>query len=208
MWVGGDYCDVWSLPDGQIAFAVGDVSGKGLPAAMVMSNLQAALRTTMTFCSQLSQVAQHVNRHLCQSLRDDMFVTLFLGLFDPGRNELKYVNAGHLQPLVRQLLGPARWLGEPANPPLGILEGRFDMVAKRIDPGTALLVVTDGITEASLAVGDMFEADRLEKLITDCQFHSAADLVETVIKAVTDFRQSLPQQDDITVFALVNQDAS
>jgi len=86
MWVGGDYYDVWSLENGQIAFAVGDVSGKGLPAAMIMSNLQAALRTTMTFCTELSTVVKHVNQHLCQSLRDDMFVTFFLGLFDPSKN--------------------------------------------------------------------------------------------------------------------------
>ncbi|MHC4474741.1 MAG: SpoIIE family protein phosphatase [Planctomycetota bacterium] len=205
MWVGGDYCDVWSLPDGQIAFTVGDVSGKGLPAAMVMSNLQAALRTTMTFCSQLSAVAEHVNRHLCQNLRDDMFVTLFLGLFDPSRNELKYVNAGHIQPLIGPPSGPARRLAEPANPPLGILEGTFDTIVEAIDPDAGLLVVTDGITEARSQAGGLFEAGRLEKLMEDCEFRSAQHLVDTVTKAVADFRRSLPQQDDITVFALVNR---
>ncbi|MHC4595218.1 MAG: PP2C family protein-serine/threonine phosphatase, partial [Planctomycetota bacterium] len=96
MWVGGDYYDVWSLEDGRIAFTVADVSGKGLPAAMIMSNLQAALRTTMAFCTELSTVAEHINQHLCQNLRDDMFVTLFLGLFDPSTNTLSYVNAGHI----------------------------------------------------------------------------------------------------------------
>jgi serine phosphatase RsbU (regulator of sigma subunit) len=207
MWVGGDYCDVWSLPDGQIAFAVGDVSGKGLPAALVMSNLQAALRTTMTFCSQLSTVAEHVNRHLRQNLCDDVFVTFFLGLFDPETNALNYVNAGHIQPLVKQPSGPVRRLAEPANPPLGILEGAFDMIAESIEPGAALLVVTDGITEAGSTAGHLFGADGLEKLMTDGEFCSAAGLVETVTKAVADFRQSLPQQDDITVFALVNRKA-
>jgi len=80
MWVGGDYYDVWPLEHGQLAFTVGDVSGKGLPAAMIMTNLQAALRTTMNFCTELPSVLKHVNRHLCENLRDDMFVTLFLGV--------------------------------------------------------------------------------------------------------------------------------
>jgi sigma-B regulation protein RsbU (phosphoserine phosphatase) len=161
----------------------------------------------MTFCSQLSTVAEHVNRHLRQNLCDDVFVTFFLGLFDPETNALNYVNAGHIQPLVKQPSGPVRRLAEPANPPLGILEGAFDMIAESIEPGAALLVVTDGITEAGSTAGHLFGADGLEKLMTDGEFCSAAGLVETVTKAVADFRQSLPQQDDITVFALVNRKA-
>jgi sigma-B regulation protein RsbU (phosphoserine phosphatase) len=205
MWVGGDYCDVWSLENGQIALAVGDVSGKGLPAAMVMSNLQAALRTTMTFCSELSTVVEHVNRHLCQSLHDDMFVTLFLGLFDPSENELTYVNGGHIQPLVKRPLEPAEQLGEPANPPLGIFEQPFESTIKTIHSNACLLVVTDGVTEARSPNGELFETGRLAKLVTDSENQSAHDLVESVTKSVANFRQMLAQQDDITVFALVNR---
>jgi len=205
MWVGGDYCDVWSLENGQIAFAVGDVSGKGLPAAMVMSNLQAALRTTMTFCLDLSIVAEHVNRHLCQSLHDEMFVTLFLGLFDPSRNELTYVNAGHIPPLVKRPSEPARQLDNPANPPLGIFERPFEKVLQTVHPDTCLLVVTDGITEARSHDGQLFEMDRLAKLVTDSEIRSAKGLVESVTKSVANFRQTLAQQDDITVFALANR---
>jgi serine phosphatase RsbU (regulator of sigma subunit) len=96
-------------------------------------------------------------------------------------------------------------LAEPANPPLGILEGTFDTIVEAIDPDAGLLVVTDGITEARSQAGGLFEAGRLEKLMEDCEFRSAQHLVDTVTKAVADFRRSLPQQDDITVFALVNR---
>jgi len=207
MWVGGDYYDVWTLEDGRIAFAVGDVSGKGLPAAMIMSNLQAALRTTMSFCTELSTIAEHINRHLCQNLRDDMFVTFFLGLFDLSTDKLSYVNAGHILPLIVPPSEPAKPLGQSANIPLGIFEGPFETATEIIHPGTSLLVVTDGITEASSPDDEQFEMERLQKLVTDSEADSAQELVNLVVKCVTDFRQQLPQQDDITVIALINQKA-
>lgn len=205
MWVGGDYCDVWSLEDGQIVFAIGDVSGKGLPAAIIMSNLQATLRTTMTFCSKLSTVVEYVNRHLCQSLPDNVFITLFLGLFDPSEDKLAYVNAGHIQPLIMRPSECAQPLGEATNPPLGIFESQFEMAVETIHPNTSLLVVTDGVTEASSPDGDLFEMDRLVKLMTDSKAHSARKLIQLVTESVDDFRQTIAQQDDITVFALVNR---
>ena len=207
MWVGGDYYDVWQLEDGRIAFAVGDVSGKGLPAAMIMSNLQAALRTTMTFCTELSVVAEHVNRHLCQNLRDDMFVTLFLGLFDPRENTLAYVNSGHIHPLIVRPLEAVETLADGANLPLGILEGTFEMGEKVIESGSALVVVTDGIIEAVAPDGAMYEMERLVKLLGDSQANSAQKLVRSITQSVADFRRPLAQQDDITVFALVNRPA-
>ncbi|MHC4458922.1 MAG: SpoIIE family protein phosphatase [Planctomycetota bacterium] len=205
MWVGGDYYDVWSLENGQIAFAVGDVSGKGLPAAMIMSNLQAALRTTMTFCTELSTVVEHVNRHLCKNLREDMFVTLFLGLFDPSKNELAYVNAGHILPIIMRPSEHPQPLGKATHPPLGIVESPFEMALEKIQPDTTLLVVTDGVTETVSPDGNFFEMDRLVKLMADSEVHSAHDLVRAVTKDAGNFRQTLPQQDDITVFALVNR---
>jgi len=205
MWVGGDYYDVWSLADGRIAFTVADVSGKGLPAAMIMSNLQAALRTTMAFCTELSTVVEHVNRHLCQNLCDDMFVTFFLGLFEPSTNTLSYVNAGHISPLIVPPSQPAQQLGKAANLPLGIFEGAFETRVETIGPNTGLLVVTDGITEASSPDGGLFDMGCLGKLMTGLESNSAQELVQTVIGGVTDFRKTVPQQDDITVLALINR---
>jgi sigma-B regulation protein RsbU (phosphoserine phosphatase) len=205
MWVGGDYYDVWSLADGRIAFTVADVSGKGLPAAMIMSNLQAALRTTMAFCTELSTVVEYVNQHLCQNLCDDMFVTFFIGLFDPSTNTLSYVNAGHIPPRIKQPSDQAQPLGEVTNLPLGIFKEAFKMQVDTISPNTSLLVVTDGITEASSPDDELFGMECLAKLMTDFESHSAQELVQTVIRGVTDFRKTVPQQDDITVLALINR---
>jgi sigma-B regulation protein RsbU (phosphoserine phosphatase) len=205
MWVGGDYYDVWSLADGRVAFAVGDVSGKGLPAAMIMSNLQAALRTTMAFCTELSTVVEHVNQHLCQNLCEDMFVTLFLGLFDPSTNALSYVNAGHISPLIKLPSGQAEPLGRASNLPLGIFKESFKMHVRTIDTNAGLLVVTDGITEAGSPDGELFGLEGLEKLMTDSEPNSAQELIQTVTKCVADYRETVPRQDDITVLALINR---
>ncbi len=204
MWVGGDYCDVWSLPNGQIAFVVGDVSGKGLGAAMVMTNLQAALRTTMTFCSELAEAAEHVNRHLCQNLRDDMFVTLFLGTFDPLENKLSYVNSGHIQPIVMRPGQDAQPLNGEVNIPLGIFDQPIKMVVETLPPGSKLVVVTDGITEAPSPDGSRFEMEGLAKTITESGAESAQQLVSAIIQKVVDYRQTMAQQDDITIFTLIN----
>ena len=159
----------------------------------------------MTFCAELSTVAQHINEHLCKSLRDDMFVTFFLGLFEPSTNKLSYVNAGHIPPLlVRPSESVVQPLDKGADLPLGIFSRPYEMATETLEPDTRLLVVTDGITEAGSPDGQMFETERLSKLMTDSRTCSAQELVQSVIKTVTDFRQTLPQQDDITIFALVN----
>jgi sigma-B regulation protein RsbU (phosphoserine phosphatase) len=205
MWVGGDYYDVWALEDGRVAFAVGDVSGKGLGAAMIMPNLQAALRTSMNFCTELPTVAEHVNIQLCRSLQDEMVVSLFLGLFDPSTNKLSYVNAGHLPPLIMEPSASARPLSKAANTPLGIPIDSYEMAEEILCPGAALVVVTDGITEAESPDDEKFEMENLTTAMTNSQAASAGELAQAIIKSATVFRKKLPQQDDITVFALLNQ---
>ena len=181
-----------------------DVSGKGLGAAMAMTNLQAALRTIMTFCSELGEAAEHVNRHLCQNLRDDMFVTLFLGTFEPLENKLSYVNAGHVQPMVMLPGQEARPLVGEVNIPLGIFDQPIKVVIETLPPGSRLVVVTDGITEAPSPDGSRFEVEGLAKTITESGASSARQLVSAITKKVTDYRQTMAQQDDITIFVLIN----
>jgi serine phosphatase RsbU (regulator of sigma subunit) len=142
-----------------------------------------------------------ISIYLC----DDMFVTFFLGLFEPSTNTLSYVNAGHISPLIVPPLDRAEPLGRPANLPLGIFEGAFETRVETIDPNTGLLVVTDGITEANSPDGGLFDLECLGRLMTGLEPNSAQELVQTVIRGVTDFRKTVPQQDDITVLALVNR---
>jgi len=205
IWVGGDYCDAWSLKDGRLAFAVGDISGSGLPAAMVMCNLRTALRTTMSFCSEPSDVMKHVNAHLIQDLPEGVHATLFLGLYDASKGTLEYVNAGHLQPLVVHPGSTVGLLGEPDNPALGGSSALFQTKARTIERGAQLLVITDGVTRANSPDGEEFGMKRVLSLLKTAQGRSARQIVDSVVGGVTDFRQTLAQQDDITVLALVNQ---
>jgi len=203
MWVGGDYCDLWPLEDGRLAFAVGDVCGKGLAAAMVMANLQAALRTTLSFCTDPSHVMEHLNRHLLQNLTEGMFVTLFLGVFDAAGGGLNYVNAGHPPPFHIRPQAAVAEFARPANPPLGMMDESFEAQAETIAPGSGLLVVTDGITDAMAPDRDRFGNERLCRVLESAAGRSAGELVRRVNKAVTDFRQFLPQHDDATILAIM-----
>ena len=205
LWVGGDYCDVWRLDDGRLAFALGDVSGKGLPAAIAMANLQAALRTTMSFCQDPAQVLNHVQEHWQGCFPENIFVTLVLGLFRPADGSLQYVNAGHMPPLLVQPTGEVGPLGQPRNPPLGMLPTAFESCSARLQPGVALVAVTDGITEAMSPAGELFGSDRLQQALARSAVTSAEELVKRVCSEANAFRGNFPQQDDVTVLAMVRR---
>lgn len=205
MWVGGDYYDTLTLPDGRVAFAVGDVSGKGLPAALLMANLQAALRSTIAFCPHLSEALSHVNRLLLQNLPEGMFVTLFLGLFDPGTRRLEYVNAGHVPPFMLSPEGSISEFGEPVNLPLGISDDPFVAGARTLESGGGVVVVTDGITEARSPAGQEFGLEGLCNLLAATGTVPSDKIVRLIDEGATAHRQGLAQQDDVTVLALMTQ---
>ena len=204
-WVGGDYCDLWKVPDGRLAFVVGDVSGKGLPAAMAMANIQAVLRTMTAFCTAPSDVAERLDRHIAKHLPGNMFVTLVLGLFDPGAGRLEYVNAGHIPPVLVTGHSCASLGYESNDRPLGVTEGSFHTQKLEIAPGAALLVVTDGVTESMSPAGELFGTQRLESLLAKEAGGTVARMVQSVAKASEAFAEYLPQHDDLTVFALRRQ---
>ena len=204
MWVGGDYCDLWQLHDGRLAVCVADVAGKGLPAAMVMSNLQATLRATMAFSTDLREVMDHVNRRLRESTPDDMFVTMFLGLYSPSDGKLAYANAGHMPPMKVLSGAGAAPLGEATGPPIGVIDTPFETAAFRLEPGAGLVLVTDGITEAESPTEELFGLDRLEQVLAGGKFTTAGQMAQFVVDAADAFRGHAPQGDDVTVLALLN----
>ena len=207
-WVGGDYCDVWPLADGRIAFAVGDVTGKDLPAALVMTNVQAALRTAVRFRPQLAEVAASVSDHLMRHLSGRMYVTLVLGLLDPVTGDLEYLNAGHVLPLVVRPSGPPSELGQPTNPPLGLIDANYVSETVTLEPGTGLVVMTDGVTESRSPDGETLDSAGVLRALEEAQFAGSADLVRVVTEAASAFREHLPAHDDLTVLALRRRETS
>jgi serine phosphatase RsbU (regulator of sigma subunit) len=202
MWVGGDYCDIWSLKDGRLAFVVGRVCDMGLPAAVVLSGLRVLLRTTIFFCDELSEVMKHVNSHLIQDLPKETSVTLFLGLLDHSTGAIEYVNAGHTQPVIVRPQAAPQPLGQPNDSVLGVRETIFQAKRHNIEKDERLLVFTDGVTKAQSPDNEQFGMERLVHILKSSADHSAVRIIDSVTKAVTDFRQSLPQNDDITVLCL------
>ncbi len=205
MWVGGDYCDIWSLPNGRMALALGDVSGKGLPAALVMANLHAVLRTAAEFCGDPGEIMSRVNRHLLQHLPEGMFVTLFFGLLTPGDGILQYVNAGHILPLLIDAKSGASPLGRPSNPVLGVVDRSFAAETQELTHGTTLLAVTDGVTETRAPDDEEFSFERLGRLADEWTERSAEEIVQAVADAATDFRKDRPQHDDTTILAMARK---
>jgi sigma-B regulation protein RsbU (phosphoserine phosphatase) len=148
----------------------------------------------------------HVNRMLGQNLPDSMFVTFFLALFDPASGTLRYVNAGHLPPMMLAGGGQVSPLGS-GNQPVGVMEGRFREDSARIPDGAAMVVVTDGITESAAPGGGQLGLSGLESVLEQLQFLSADELAQRVVQAAAQFRQTLPQHDDVTVLALMRHGA-
>ena len=201
-WVGGDFCDVFGLPDGRLAFAVGDVCDKGLHAAMVMAAMHAALRSHCSSCPTPSAAMERVNRYLTEHLPSSMFATLVLGFVDLADGSLQYVNAGHIQPLVLTPDGGVSWLGEPRNFMLGVLDAPFVTDVATLGPRDCLVVATDGVTESISPQGRQFGGRRLRQLLRGAESQSMQDLVNLIVCTARDFRHPLGPQDDVTVLAL------
>jgi sigma-B regulation protein RsbU (phosphoserine phosphatase) len=202
IWVGGDYCDTWRLKDDRLAFAVGEVSSRGLPAAVALAHLLTILRNTMAFYSDLSAVVSHLNLHLIEHLREGMPASLFLGVFDSAKGTLEYVNAGHLQPLLIRAPSAVQPFGQPAGPMLGVRDTAFQKYVETVPPGAQLLVFTDGITETRSPRDEKFGVARLARALRATDARSAGHTIDLVTKTVEDYRQTLAQQDDITMFVL------
>ncbi len=201
-WVGGDYCDFWTLRDGRLVFVVADVAGKGMPAAIIMANLHASLHASTAFCATPAEAVAYVNQHLRQHSPDDLFATLFLGILDCATGRLEYVNAGHMPPLLSAAGSPVDALTDSANGVLGISAEPFSAGTQMLKPGACLLAVTDGITEAESPDGEQFGMGRVQRLLGEAHGSTAQQLVSAVAGAATAFRGSGPQQDDVTVLGL------
>lgn len=201
--IGGDFYDLISLESGKYLFCVADVSGKGTPAALLMANFQASLRTLVRQTEKLEVIVAELNRQIGENGKGESFITAFLALYDPKQKELQYVNAGHNPPLMwqpannqpKELLEGCTLLGIfPTLPSLKI--GRKEGVE-----AFTLLAYTDGLTETFRPDNEPFGEERLHALL---EKHATADLNALhgkIFTALDDFREGLPFSDDITMLS-------
>ncbi len=198
--IGGDYYDFLDAGPGRIAFLLGDVSGKGVPAALLMANLQACFHSqSPERFDRPAQLLDCVNRHFYDSTSSDRFVTLFLGVYEEASRALRYVNCGHCPPFLMRADGHLERL-EPTATMLGAFpEWDCDEAEVRIDPGDTLVLYSDGVTEAVDEADDQFGEQRLAELVRLPL--SAADTVAAIVSAVSEFSRG-PRADDVTVLSL------
>jgi serine phosphatase RsbU (regulator of sigma subunit) len=196
--VGGDYYDVVRLPDDRYGFIVADVSGKGLPAAMLATNLQGAFATVAAGDPDLALLFQRVNDFLCERTSPEMFATILYGVLDRfGRFE--FVNAGHVPPLVIRAGGGVECFNS-SNFPVGLFPGtRFEVASVQLQCGDVLLICSDGVTEAHAVEEDMFGETRLQNSLEGCSGLTADEICRHVVAAVQQFVGDSPQADDLTL---------
>jgi len=197
--VGGDYFDVFPLPDGQTAFCVADVSGKGVPAALLVSTVHACLRILLdTGIADLPGFVGRIHRHLLGFSSTRKFVTLFLAVYDPASRRLRFLNAGHNPGLLLTRDGPT--LLASGGPPIGILpQAVYREAAVVLAPGDTLVLYTDGITEAVNAADEEFGMQRLIALALEGLGESPSVLSSRIFGAVSEFTRGVAQYDDQTV---------
>jgi sigma-B regulation protein RsbU (phosphoserine phosphatase) len=192
----GDYLDLIRLGERRLAIGVGDVVGKGLPAAMLMSNLQAAVRTLAPDVTAPERLIARVNRLVSANTTTQKFITLFYGVLDGYR--LTYTNAGHNAPLVVRSSGECVRL-DSGGVVLGVFpDWSYRQASVDLAPGDRLLLFSDGVTEAENAAGQEFGEDRLLDLVRRNRHLDAARLRSKVMAAVADFAGG-PLQDDATL---------
>jgi sigma-B regulation protein RsbU (phosphoserine phosphatase) len=200
--VGGDYFDFLDLGEERWGLAVGDVSGKGVPAALLMANLQATLRGQALRAASCCECVEWCNRLLFRSTTPDKFATLFYGTLNYGQHRLRYCNAGHERPiLLRDGHDPT--LLETGNLIVGIMEHpvyRDDVVP--LEPGDTVVIYSDGVTDMLDAQGELFDLERLLRVVHEQRELSASDLGQAVVAAVRDHAGTTPAADDMTVMVI------
>src|SRR4051794_29143022 len=198
--VGGDFYDVIPLPDGRVAFVVGDVTDKGVPAALVMSATRSVLRASAQRLIEPGVVLERVNEHLCPDMPEKMFVTCLYALLDPATGRLRFANAGHDLPYVKTLDGVEELRARAM--PLGLMPGMaYEEKDTVLAPGDSVLLHSDGIVEAHDPDRGMFGFPRLKETVAH---HTGGQtLIDRVIADLESFTgPGAEQEDDITMVTL------
>ncbi|MDZ7344963.1 MAG: SpoIIE family protein phosphatase [candidate division KSB1 bacterium] len=196
--VGGDYYDFLELPKGLIGIAIGDIAGKGVPGAILMSNLQATGRAAAMRSTRTHLVMQELNNQLSRTTAAEKYATFFYGILWPEK-KLTFTNAGHNYPILCRSNGTIRELRQ-SNLIVGVREGiSYDEHTISLPSGDALIFYTDGVTEAMNSNMEEFGVERLGAAIRSAADRSAEDLRNAIYERVLEFAGDRPQQDDLTL---------
>ncbi len=201
--VGGDFFDAFALDAEHLCLAIGDVAGKGIPAALFMVRAMTQLRTEMLRGHDARAAIQALNEFLSEDNPLCMFVTLMIGVIDLRHGRLHYVNGGHNRPLFGSPASGFRYLDQPQGVLVGVDPGAvYEPAARDLQPGETLILYTDGITEAENALAEQFGETRLLEVVDGNRDLGADALVERVCAAVREFTAGAEPSDDLTILAV------
>jgi sigma-B regulation protein RsbU (phosphoserine phosphatase) len=204
--VGGDYYDFLQLQDNALGIAIGDVSGKGVAAALVMANLQASLRAQALHAhTDIETIMANLNHLVYEFSPPQFFASLFYGEYHPTTRVMNYVNAGHDAPLVLRQNHDRREL-LPLNSacvPVGALrESRYTATSFQFDAGDVLVAYTDGVTESMNPDSSPFGQQRLERLLYGCTTDDPEEILQRILEELSDHSAGRAQMDDITIVVM------
>ena len=201
--VGGDFYDFFRIDDDNIGFAMADVSGKGVPAALFMTMSHTLLRFTGSRCLDPVKTVTDTNDMLARESFDSMFVTLFYGVYNVRSGIITYVNAGHNPPYVIRANGSVEVLTNSSNICMGVIEGyEYKAVELQLAHGDVLYTFTDGVTEACDTADKLYGEQRLETLLATLKGMSSADISNAVSNDVAQHATGAEQSDDITMLTI------
>lgn len=202
--ISGDYYDVIERPDGRVWCLIADVTGEGVPAALLMANLQAAVRATIDEADDPGSLLERWNLLICHNTAPSKFITCLLALIDPKEHSIRFASAGHFPPLIlRASTESPEDLGGECGFPLGVVE-EADYVTTSAELGSepfTFFGFTDGVVEAMDASEHIFGAERLTEILREHRALDPQPLVKQVRRTVAKFVGGAPQSDDITIFA-------
>lgn len=219
--VGGDLFYFLPVSGGRLGLTIGDVSGKSVPAALLMSNVLAALKSEARIVDKEDEILEHLNRLIVEQVEPGRFVTFFYCVVDPHRQALRYACAGHNPPLLMRRSGEVEWLQE-AGMPLGVLaESTYAPYEVPLRAGDVLVLYSDGVTEAQRAAAgtsdtdeegaaqtEFFDEHRLEEAVRGARNRTAAGIVSAIMDAIHHFTAGAEAADDITLVVVRMSPAS
>jgi sigma-B regulation protein RsbU (phosphoserine phosphatase) len=201
--VGGDYYDFLALPDGKLGIALGDISGKGIPAALMMASLQASLRAEAARAAgDVAGLLVRVNQALFDASSEDRYATFFYGQYDPATEELTYVNAGHCAPMLFRGADGFRTIErlDVGGPVIGLIpDCVFEQAVVKVSKGDELVIFTDGVSEAMNRNLEEWGEQRLAETVRSSTVRNAPDLIAQIMTAADAFAAGAPQHDDMTL---------
>ena len=201
--VGGDLYDFFLIDEDHLGLVIGDVSGKGVPAALFMMVATSLLRNAAMGSLSPAAALKTVNAQICARNPEEMFVTVWLGVLEISTGKLTAANAGHEYPIVKTPGGRFETLKDRHGFVLGGMEGtRYREYELQMEPGTKLFVYTDGLTEATNAAEEMMGMDRIVSALQACEEGTPGEIVASVNRAVKQFVGAAPQFDDLTMLCI------